>query len=178
MKTPVLSKILSLTQILLIAVLPFPSASASASTDLVDYTCKKTPYTVFCGTALRFDPRSSTADTTTLGLIMVNEVEAHAKSTLAKIKHLRGKAPDPRTRRALASCEQSYGFIISAMVPPSKEGLTKGNYKFTVEYMNAAANDVLECEAGFGGSKSPISDPNNYELKAAKVASAIAGLLL
>ncbi|KAK2631489.1 hypothetical protein EUGRSUZ_L02839 [Eucalyptus grandis] len=174
MKTPVLFKLLSFSQILLITVLPF----ASASTDLVNYTCRKTPYTVFCAAALGLDPRSSTADTKTLGLIMVDKVEAHAKSTLTKIKYLRGKAAHPRTKQALTSCEQSYGFIVSAMVPPSKESLTKGDYKFAVEYMNAAVNDVQECEAGFGGSKSPISDSNDYEHKAAAVASAIAGLLL
>ncbi|XP_030440307.1 cell wall / vacuolar inhibitor of fructosidase 1-like [Syzygium oleosum] len=173
MKTPMLFTLLSFTQILLIAILPFGSA------DLVDLTCKKTPYVAFCATALKFDPRSSTADTKTLGLIMVDEVEAHAKLTLAEIKHLRGKAPHPRAKQALTSCEQSYRIIISAMVPPSKEALTKGDYKFAVEYMNAAANDASECEAGFGGgSKSPISGSNDYERKAASVASAIAGLLL
>ncbi|XP_030539896.2 cell wall / vacuolar inhibitor of fructosidase 1-like [Rhodamnia argentea] len=151
MKTPMFFTLLSFAQILLIAIPPLGSA------DLVSCTCKKTPYAILCATALRFDPRSSTADTKTLGLIMVDKVEAHAKSTLTTIKHLRGKAPHPRTKQALTSCEQSYRIILSAMVPPSKEGLTKGDYKFAVEYMNAAANDAPECEAGFGGSKSLLN---------------------
>ncbi|XP_030539867.1 cell wall / vacuolar inhibitor of fructosidase 1-like [Rhodamnia argentea] len=172
MKTPILFLLPPFAQILLIAVLPFTSA------DLVGSTCNRTPYPVFCAAALRVDPRSSTADTKTLGLIMVDQVRGHAKSILTRIKYLRGKVPHPMTKLALSSCEHSYRIIISAMVPPSKEGLMKGDYKFTVEYMNAAANDALECEAGFGGSKSALSDSNDYVRKAALVASAIASLLL
>ncbi|XP_030443986.1 cell wall / vacuolar inhibitor of fructosidase 1-like [Syzygium oleosum] len=172
MKTPVLFALLSFAQILLVAFLPFASAG------LVDDTCKKTPYSHFCVSALRSDRRSSTADTPTLGLIMVDKVDANAKSSLAKIKDLLGKAPHPGTKRALTSCRESYQATRSAFVPSSKESLTKGDYKFAVEYMNSAASDASDCEAGFGGSKSPLSDLNNYEHKAASVASAIASSLL
>ncbi|XP_048129307.1 cell wall / vacuolar inhibitor of fructosidase 1-like [Rhodamnia argentea] len=172
MKTPMLLLLLSFSQLLLITILPFASA------DLVDDTCKKTPYADFCASTLRSDPRSSTADTKTLGLIMVDKVDVNAMSTLAKIEDLLGKSPGPGTKQALTSCEESYKIITSAMVPSSKDSLTKGDYKYAVYYMNSAANDATECEAGFGGSKSPLSDSNDYEHKAASVASAIASTLL
>ncbi|KAF8017736.1 hypothetical protein BT93_H2818 [Corymbia citriodora subsp. variegata] len=171
-KTPMPFTLLSFAQLLLIAALP------SASADLIDDTCKKTPYPDFCVTALRSDPRGSTTDTPTLGLIMVDFVDKNAKSTGTKIDDLLGKSPDPGTRQALTSCQESYGIISSSMVPPSKESLTKGDYKFAVQYMNAAADSASKCEAGFGGSKSPIYDSNIYERNAATVASAIASSLL
>ncbi|KAL3727829.1 hypothetical protein ACJRO7_032556 [Eucalyptus globulus] len=171
MKTPVLFTFLSFTQILVIAILPFTSA------DLVDYTCKRTPFADFCISALRSDPRSSTADTATLGLIMVDKVDANAKSTVTKIKDLLRKSPDRGTKQALTSCEESYRYCISALVPSSKESLTKGDPKFAVDNMRQEAIQASSCEEGFGG-KSPLSGSNDYENKAASVAAAIASLLL
>ncbi|XP_030539862.1 cell wall / vacuolar inhibitor of fructosidase 1-like [Rhodamnia argentea] len=171
MKTPMLPLLLLITQLLLITILPFASA------DLVDDTCKKTPYADFCVSALRSDSRSSTADTPKLGLIMVDKVEVNAKSTLTKIKDLLPKSPDPGMKQALTSCGELYNVIISMDVPPSKESLTKGDYKFAEEYMTDAATEASICEAGFG-VKSPLSNSNDYVNKAASVASAIARLLL
>ncbi|KAI6683133.1 hypothetical protein NL676_029046 [Syzygium grande] len=151
MKTPMLLTLLSVTQLLLITILPFASAN------LVVDTCKKTPYADFCVSALRSDRRSSTADTPTLGLIMVDKVNANAKSTLTKIQDLLRKSPDPGTKQALASCEEGYKYTITDLVPTSKDALTKGDYKFAVDDMKEAASDASECEAGFGG-KSPLSD--------------------
>ncbi|KAF8017734.1 hypothetical protein BT93_H2816 [Corymbia citriodora subsp. variegata] len=171
MKTPMLCAFLSFAQILVITSLPFTSA------DLVDDTCKKTPYADFCASNLRSDPRSSTADTATLGVIMVDKVDANAKSTVTKIEDLLRQSPDPGKKQALTSCEESYNNIVSALVPSSKESLTKGDPKFAVEYMKAAATDATSCEQGFGGN-SPLSDSNDYENKAGSVASAIASSLL
>ncbi|KAI6692948.1 hypothetical protein NL676_020658 [Syzygium grande] len=162
--------LLSVTQLLLITILPFASAN------LVVDTCKKTPYADFCVSALRSDRRSSTADTPTLGLIMVDKVNANAKSTLTKIQDLLRKSPDPRTKQALTSCEEGYKDTITDLVPTSK-GAILGDYKFAVDDMRQAASDASECEAGFGG-KSPLSHLNDYENKAASVAAAIATLLL
>ncbi|XP_030539865.1 cell wall / vacuolar inhibitor of fructosidase 1-like [Rhodamnia argentea] len=171
MKTPMLLTLLSFTQLLLITILPIASA------DLVDDTCKKTPYADFCISALRSDPRSSTADTPKLGLIMVDKVDTSAKSTLTKINDLLGKSPDPGMKKALTFCKESYKIVISALVPSSRESLSKGDYKFAVDYMKGAAREASDCEVGFG-RKSPLSDLNDYENKAASVASAIASTLL
>ncbi|XP_030440308.1 cell wall / vacuolar inhibitor of fructosidase 1-like [Syzygium oleosum] len=171
MKTPMLFAILSFAQILLIAFLPFASA------DLVDDTCKKTPYSNFCVSALRSDRRSATAYTATLGLIMVDKVDANAEVTLAKIQDLLRGSPNPGTKQALTFCEGSYKFARSELVPSSKDSFTGSVYKFAVDNMKRAASQASECEAGFGG-KSPLSDSNDYENKAASVASAIASLLL
>ncbi|KAI6692897.1 hypothetical protein NL676_020607 [Syzygium grande] len=163
--------LLSITQLFLITILPFASAN------LVVDTCKKTPYADFCVSALRSDHRSSTADTPTLGLIMVDKVNVNAKSTLTEIQDLLRKSPNPRTKQALASCEEGYKFTITDLVPSSKDSLTGGVYKFAEVNMNEAASDASDCEAGFGG-KSPLSHSNDYENKAASVAAAIARLLL
>ncbi|XP_030539864.1 cell wall / vacuolar inhibitor of fructosidase 1-like [Rhodamnia argentea] len=141
MKTPMLATLLSFTQLLLITILPFASA------DHIDDTCKSTPYADFCISSLRSDPRSSTADTPTLGIIMVDKVDTNAKSTLIKIKDLLGKSPDPRMKKALTYCKEVYEVTISASVPSSKESLTKGDYKFAVDYMRDAASEASNCEA-------------------------------
>lgn len=53
----------------------------------------------------------------------------------------------------------------------------ESNNKAASEYMNSAGFGTFGCEMAFGVSKSPISDSNDYESKAAAVAGAIAGLL-
>ncbi|KAL3727831.1 hypothetical protein ACJRO7_032558 [Eucalyptus globulus] len=172
MKTPMLFTLVSFTQLLLITILP------PASADLIDDTCKKMPDVDSCIAILRSDPRSSTADTPTLGLISVDTADSNAEVTLDEIKDLLGKSPDSKTKQALTSCEASYGNIRSSLVPPSRESLTKGDYKFAVQYMNDAANAAAVCEAGFGGPKSPIYDANMFERNAGLLASAIASSLL
>lgn len=148
-----------------------------ASINLVDNTCKKTPDTNFCAQALRSNPRSSTTDTKALALIMVDKVDANAKSTLTEIEHLRSKALDPKTKEGLYSCEKWYRVIIVTMAPAGKDSLMKGNYKSASEYMNSAGFGTFGCEMAFGVSMSPISDLNDYESKVATVAGAIACLL-
>ncbi|XP_030539866.1 cell wall / vacuolar inhibitor of fructosidase 1-like [Rhodamnia argentea] len=170
MKTRMLLTHLSFTQLLLITFLPFASA------DLVNDTCKNTPDPDFCFTALSPDPRSSAADAKTLGIIMVEKVDQIAKATLAGIGSLLGQSPDPRTKQALTSCEKSHE-IITTSVAPTKESSTEGGYKFAEVSMSGAATSVSRCEADFGGSKLPISGLNDFEHKAAMVASAIAGSL-
>ncbi|KAI4372516.1 hypothetical protein MLD38_010736 [Melastoma candidum] len=146
---------------------------------VVDQTCKRTSFPSFCASALLSDPRVSGARSPqALGLIMASRVGSKAESALAKVKALVPSTRDPRAKKALSYCGDVYEAMVIGMVPASKDSLAKGDYKFAQQYMTDAANEVLACEDGFRGSKSPLSGENDFVHKAASVVASIAQSLL
>ncbi|KAI5650946.1 hypothetical protein M9H77_36951 [Catharanthus roseus] len=151
-------------------------SSSSSSSDLVNNTCKNTPNYQLCISTLRSDPRSSTADVSGLGLIVVDAVKGKATSTLNTIKNL--KKSKPQYKHQLDECSRFYDAILNADVPEAIEALTKGDPKFAENGMADTALEVQLCQNGFKGSKSPIANENTAVYNLSIVARAIIRMLL
>ncbi|CAB4262519.1 unnamed protein product [Prunus armeniaca] len=142
--------------------------------NLIDQTCKQTPNYALCVSSLKSDPRSSTADVSGLGVILVDIVKAKSTDTLNKINTLLKQRPG---NQALKSCARFYDTVVEALVPEAQQGFSLGNPKFAEQGMNDAAGEAETCEDGFSG-KSPLTDNNKAVHDIAAVAAAIARTLL
>ncbi|XWS14230.1 hypothetical protein CRYUN_Cryun36dG0105300 [Craigia yunnanensis] len=129
--------------------------------NLIETTCKQTPFFNLCVSTLQSDPRSSTADVAGLAHIAADSVNAKATATLNQITGLLKSAKDPNLQKALQSCVDSYNTIVKADIPVAIEAIVKGNPKFAVQSATDAANEAQDCEKSFANPpKSPVSDSN------------------
>ncbi|GMY27953.1 cell wall / vacuolar inhibitor of fructosidase 1-like [Fagus crenata] len=151
--------------------------STQCDENLIQQTCKQTPYYNLCIYYIKADPRSTNANVAGLGLIMVDVIKAKAIQTLNHIKGLLQRSPNPKVKQALNSCARKYNSIIVGDVPQAIEALTKGDPKFAEEGANDAANEANFCEEGFSGN-SPLTVENKLVHYVSTVAAAIAKILL
>ncbi|XP_021906732.1 cell wall / vacuolar inhibitor of fructosidase 1 [Carica papaya] len=152
-----------------------PNVDSSSLLPLIDSTCKQTPFYDLCVSNLQSDPRSSTADTNGLGVVVVGKIEAKSAETLNAINGLIKQKPE--LSQALNSCAGKYNAIIKGDVPQATEAFQKNDPKFAEDAANDAANEADSCEKLFSG-RSPITSSNTLVNQLSLVAAAIAKLLL
>ncbi|XP_017974170.1 PREDICTED: cell wall / vacuolar inhibitor of fructosidase 1 [Theobroma cacao] len=147
--------------------------------NLVETTCKKTPFYNLCLSTLQSDPRSSRADLAGLVHIGADKVKARATATLRQIIGLLRAAKDPKLQTALRDCVDLYDTIIKYDMPVTIEAVAKGNPKFGVQGATDAANEADDCERRFGNPpNSPISGSNKAVHDLCAIVASIAQLLL
>lgn len=139
--------------------------------NLIDLTCKKTPYYDLCVTSLNSDPRSSTADVAGLGVIMADVVKAKATDSLNKINELLTQRPGDKL---LANCVDYYHTVTEGDVPLAKDAFASGNPKLADQGMSDAGNVIDLCESQFSEGSSPLTDKNKAAHDVAAVGAGIA----
>ncbi|XWS38915.1 hypothetical protein CRYUN_Cryun18bG0004400 [Craigia yunnanensis] len=166
--------------VILQAVISFTCLPVSYSaSDLIETTCKQTPFFDLCVSTLQADPRSSSADVAGLAHIAADSVNAKATATLNQITGLLKSAGDPNLLKALQGCVDKYNAIIQADIPVAIEAIVKGNPKFAVSSATDAANEAQNCENSFANPpNSPITDSNKAVHDLSTVLESIASLLL
>ena len=151
------------------------------SSDLIETTCKQTPFFDLCVSTLQADPRSSSADVAGLAHIAADSVNAKATATLNQITGLLKSAGDPNLLKALQGCVHKYNTIIQADIPVAikAKAIVKGDPKFAVDSSTDAANEAQYCENSFANPpSSPITDSNKAVHDLSTVLESIASLLL
>ncbi|MBA0749719.1 hypothetical protein Gogos_003617 [Gossypium gossypioides] len=174
-----MTKIISL--FILEAVFCFTFFTGSYSDiNLIQTTCKKTPFYDLCVLTLKSDPRSSTADVSGLARIVADSVNAKAIATLNQISALLKSVKDPTLEKALEGCIVSYNTIIQADIPVAIDAIEKNNPKFAVQSATDAGNEAQACENSFAEkpSNSPIFSGNKAVHDLSVVLQSIASLLL
>ncbi|XP_048137543.1 cell wall / vacuolar inhibitor of fructosidase 1-like isoform X1 [Rhodamnia argentea] len=168
--------------LLLLATLPSPTRSfefpAREMADLIDQTCRLTPFYDLCISSLRSDPESGAADVRGLARIMAGSVLATASRTLDRIQELLGQAPDPETERPLAYCAELYIPVVKYTLPQAIEALGKGQLGFAVYGLSDAGKEAEECEKNLSGQGgSPVTEGNELVRNLVDVAVAIIEIL-
>ncbi|XVF30201.1 hypothetical protein REPUB_Repub16aG0037000 [Reevesia pubescens] len=147
--------------------------------NLLERTCRRTPFYELCIWSLKSNPESRDADVKKLAKIMVDSLKTKATDTLDLIDELLqdGLALDPAMQKALTSCAERYNVIIRGDVPEITEALNTGNYKFAERGTNDAATEANSCEMEFP-RKSPLTDMNKVVHDLSIVATSIVKLIL
>ncbi|CAA7015608.1 unnamed protein product [Microthlaspi erraticum] len=122
--------------------------------DYVDTICKKTPDYTLCLSLLRSDPRSSTADTAGLGLILVDKIKALGTETLGQINQ--AYQTKPMLKRALNECTRRYKTIVDVDINTMIDAI-KGNPKFAEDAVVDAGVEASICEEAFPKGQSPFT---------------------
>ncbi|XP_022741974.1 cell wall / vacuolar inhibitor of fructosidase 1-like [Durio zibethinus] len=147
--------------------------------NLIETTCKGTPFYNLCVSTLRSDPRSSSADLLGLAHIVADKLKAKTTATLGQITGLLKGAKDPKLRMALRDCFDYYNAIIKYDIPVTIDAVAKGNPKFGVQGATDAANEADACERRFKNQpKFPISSSNKVVHDLSAVVASIVQLLL
>lgn len=174
-----MTKIISL--FILEAVFCFTFFTVSYSDiNLIETTCKNTPFYNLCYSTLKSDPRSSTADVSGLALIVAHSANAKAIATLSQISALLLSVKDPTLEKALEGCIESYNTIIQADIPVAIDAIEKHDPKFAVQSATDAGNEAQNCENNFAGKppNSLIFSGNKAVHDLSVVLQSIASLLL
>ncbi|XP_059295256.1 cell wall / vacuolar inhibitor of fructosidase 1-like [Lycium ferocissimum] len=150
----------------------------SADKNLVQNTCKNTPNEKLCLKTLLADPRSPSADVSTLALIIVDAIKVKATQAATSISKLRHSNPPAAWIVPLKNCAFNYKVVLEAGVPEATEALTKGNPKFAEDAVVGSYGDADQCEKNFGDSNSPITALNTVVRDLCDVARAIIRTLL
>lgn len=147
--------------------------------NLIERTCRQTPFYDLCIYSLKSNPESRDADVNKLAKIIVDSLKTKATDTLDLIDELLmdGLALDPAMMKALTSCAERYNVIIRGDVPEITEALNTGNYKFAEKGTNDAAVEANSCEMEFPG-KSPLTDMNKLVHDVSVVAAYIVKIML
>ncbi|GKV09225.1 hypothetical protein SLEP1_g20762 [Rubroshorea leprosula] len=149
--------------------------------NLIDQTCKQTPFYELCTSILLSNPKSADADIAGLARIMVTSLDSKASDTLDQINDLLEDTLtlDPATQQALALCAERYNVILTGDIPQTIAGLDRGNYKFAQKGTNDAALEASACEKGFPSKrKSPINELNKEVRHISIVAAAIVKVMI
>jgi pectinesterase inhibitor-like protein len=141
--------------------------------NLIEKTCKQTPYYDLCVKSLISSPRSFNTDVEGLAKIMVHTINARATHTLHRINKLLQHRQDTNMKRALQSCASRYDAIIKEDIPESLQALRLGNYKFAEAGTVDAAFEARLCEKEFRRCKSPLADMNRVVHDVSIVAASI-----
>ncbi|XVE87251.1 hypothetical protein DITRI_Ditri18aG0101500 [Diplodiscus trichospermus] len=147
--------------------------------NLIEKTCRQTPFYDLCIWSLKSNPESRDADVKKLAEIMVDSLKTKATETLDLIDELLqdGLALDPAMQKALTSCAERYNVIIKGDVPEIIEAIKTGNYKFAERGTNDAAVEANSCEMEFP-DKSPLTDMNKLVHDVSVVAASIVKIII
>ncbi|GKV12389.1 hypothetical protein SLEP1_g23538 [Rubroshorea leprosula] len=149
--------------------------------NLIDHTCKQTPYYELCVSTLKSNPKSADADICGLAKIIVTSLDSKASDALDQINDLLQDelTLDPATEQALGVCAERYNVILNGDIPQTMAALDTGNYKFAQKGTNDAAVEVSACEKEFTGkSKSPLYELNKEVRRISIVAAAIVKVII
>ncbi|XWS14231.1 hypothetical protein CRYUN_Cryun36dG0105400 [Craigia yunnanensis] len=147
--------------------------------NLIETTCKRTPFHNLCLSTLQSDPRSSSADVAGLAHIGADKLKAKATATLVQITGLLKGAKDQKLKMALRDCVDYYNAIIKYDIPVAIEAVAKGNPKFGVQGATDAANEADACERRFKNQHNfPITGSNKVVHDLSAVVASIVQLLL
>ncbi|KAJ9153455.1 hypothetical protein P3X46_026890 [Hevea brasiliensis] len=167
--------------VLLVFIFPVHATIPSIiGSNLIDQTCKQTPYYELCVWSLISNPHSFSTDVKGLAKIMAFTIEAKATHTLERINHLLEYSSNltQKELQGLRACADRYSVIIKGDVPQAIDALRTGNYKFAQEGINDAAIEAISCEEEFSGQSSPLSDMNSMVHDVSVVASSIVKIIL
>ncbi|XP_010487590.1 PREDICTED: cell wall / vacuolar inhibitor of fructosidase 1-like [Camelina sativa] len=143
--------------------------------NIVDTTCKQTPDYTLCLSLLRSDPRSSSADTVGLGLILVDKIKALGTETLGQINA--AYKTKPMLKRALDECNLRYKTIVDVDVHTAITAIN-GNPKFAEGAVVDAGVEASVCAGGFPKGQSPLTGLTQRMNKICDVTRAIIRMLL
>ncbi|KAE8728530.1 hypothetical protein F3Y22_tig00004258pilonHSYRG00045 [Hibiscus syriacus] len=146
--------------------------------NLIERTCRQTPFYDLCIWSLKSSPESRDANLKKLAQIMVDSLKTRATETLDLTDELLhdGLALDPAMKKALTSCAERYNVIIKRDVPEINEAFKTGNYKFAEKGANDAAVEANSCEIEFP-AKSPLTDMNKVVHDVSVVAASIVKII-
>ncbi|CAI0556296.1 unnamed protein product [Linum tenue] len=167
--------------LLLLTLYPISCIEATASipnilgNNLIDQTCKKTPYYDLCIQTLVSCPESFHTDLEGLAKITVGAIAHKASAALRRIETILAKKEHskPAVREALNACASRYRAVVEQDVPETLMSLRTGNYKFASRGTNDAATEAMSCEEDFAAGESPLSDLNVAVHDVSVVAAAI-----
>ncbi|KAL1216900.1 Cell wall / vacuolar inhibitor of fructosidase 1 [Cardamine amara subsp. amara] len=142
---------------------------------IVDKTCKQTPDYNLCLSLLLSDPRSSSADTVGLALILIDKIKALGTETLGKIND--AYKTKPMLIHALDECKLGYETIVNVDVHTAIIAI-KGNPKFSEGAVVDAGVETSGCEGGFSKGQSPLTGLTQRMEKICDVTRAIIRMLL
>ncbi|KAL8245007.1 hypothetical protein R6Q59_011265 [Mikania micrantha] len=145
---------------------------------LIESTCRATPSYNLCMSTLLANPKSSNADISDLGLIMVGATKSKATRAIRQIKSIYASRTD--LRHSLNECTQMYIAVVQADVPSAVQALDGGQPKFAEDGMADTAVEAQACERSFTErrQKSPLTQMNKDIENVANVARAIIRMLL
>ncbi|ESQ48215.1 hypothetical protein EUTSA_v10021672mg [Eutrema salsugineum] len=143
--------------------------------NIIDKTCKQTPDYTLCVSLLRSDPRSSSADTAGLALILIDKIKALGTETLGQINV--AYKTKPMLKQPLDECNQRYKIIVDVDVHTAIIAL-KGDPKFAEDAIVDAGVEASVCESGFAKGQSPLTGLIQKMEKMCDVTRAIVRMLL
>ncbi|KAF8039306.1 hypothetical protein BT93_B1748 [Corymbia citriodora subsp. variegata] len=160
---------------------PLELPATQKMADLIEQTCRLTPFYDLCLSSLKSDPTSGAADLRGLARIMAGSVLAGASRTLDQIQQLLGQAHDPAAERPLADCAELYIPVVKYTLPQALDALSKGHLGFAVYGLSDAGKEAEDCEKNFsgqgGGGGSPVTEGNKLVRNLVDVALAIIKIL-
>ncbi|GAV80881.1 PMEI domain-containing protein, partial [Cephalotus follicularis] len=166
--------------VLVMLVIPVHALSPNILlSNLIDQTCKQTPFYELCVASLQANPESTNADVKGLAYIMVGTINTKATDTLNVIDKLLGETTErTRGRQALTVCAELYDIIIEQDVKQAIEAIDKGDYKYAEQGTYDAAIEANSCEEEFGRNKSPLTDMNTLVHDVSIVAASIVKIIM
>ncbi|GAV71688.1 PMEI domain-containing protein [Cephalotus follicularis] len=147
--------------------------------DLIDQTCKETPFYDLCVNTLEPISRSTKTDVKGLAGIMANILLSNVTDTLNYIQVLIKQTTDQQLEKALANCAELYIPEVKYNLPQAIDALMKGDYAFANYVISDAAKEADACERSFSDStKSPLTCRNQLVSNLCDVAVGILNVLL
>ncbi|XP_044500797.1 cell wall / vacuolar inhibitor of fructosidase 1-like [Mangifera indica] len=135
----------------------FPGSTYSAS-DLIERTCKATPYYDLCVKTLKSNPNSSGADVKGLASIAATGTLKEAMGTLKKIYQVFREAKDPVWKKSVQTCLEAYSIITKIDLNQVSLGITEGNYQRAIDCASDLPKQTEKCQNSF--EKSPFTGEN------------------
>ncbi|CAN1190394.1 Cell wall / vacuolar inhibitor of fructosidase 1 [Linum perenne] len=155
------------------------------SDDLIDQTCKKTPFYDLCAATLHSNSSASSAsDIKSLASSATNLVLSNATDTLTYIQLQLKQARDPKLEKALANCAELYIPVVKYNLPQAIEAFVRGYYGFTKYALSDASKQADACQkslaggGGEGAGAAELSVRNKLVSDLCGVGAAIVGLLM
>lgn len=170
--------------VLLLFIFPVHAAIPSIiNGNLINKTCKQTPYYELCVRSLISNPHSFNTDVKGLARIMILTIDAKATHALKHINNLlqrssRDNSLSEKERRELKACADRYSVIIKGDVPQAIDAMRTGDYKFAEEGTYDAAAEAMSCEEEITGHHSQLSDMNMMVHDVSVVAGSIVQIIL
>ncbi|KAL1334962.1 hypothetical protein HN51_063900 [Arachis hypogaea] len=147
--------------------------STTYSDDLIDQTCKKTPYYELCSNVIHSNP-ATPSDPKGMVVIMINYALANATDTLKYIGDLINKVSDHELQNKLAFCAgQSYMPVVKYVLHEAVDSINQGDFDLASHYISNAEKNIVACNKKFTGNQSPLSSRNGIMLQLLDISAAI-----
>ncbi|KAL4397952.1 cell wall / vacuolar inhibitor of fructosidase 1-like [Arachis hypogaea] len=151
--------------------------STTYSDDLIDQTCKKTPYYELCSNIIHSNP-ATPSDPKGMVVIIINYAVANATDTLKYIGDLIKKVSDHELQNKLAFCaDQSYIPLVKHVLREAVDSINRGDFDLANYYISYAEKDIDACNKKFTGNQSPLSSRNGIMLQLLDISAAILKIL-